>query len=78
MKTNNITLTLTPKEFEIMRRAMLRYSNQQMDLSQTWGKAVERNDRDAYQIRAELSQCVESKLYKKIKARPELDYISIF
>ena len=78
MKTNNITLTLTDKEFEILRRAITKYATEQMHKSETWGKYSEDDPEDAAEIRARLALNIQSKVFKKIEARPELNYISIF
>lgn len=78
MKTNNIILTLTDKEFEILRRAITKYTSEQMNNSQTWGKHSEDDYEDAAEIRARLALNIQSKVFKKIEARHELNYISIF
>lgn len=78
MKQNNITLNLTDKEFEIVRRAVVRYAKEQMDKSDTWGKENPDDFEDAAAIRARLALDVQSKVFKKIEARPELNYTSIF
>lgn len=78
MKQNNITLTLTEKEFEILRRAICNYATEQMDKSETWSKGNPEDFEDAAAIRARLACAIQSKVFKKIEARPELNYISIF
>lgn len=75
MKQNNITLTLTDKEFEIVRRAIVRYANAQIGLSKSWGTTEED---DSAAIRANIALGIQTKCGKKIKTRPELEYISIF
>ena len=76
MKTKNITLTLTDKEFEILRRAIVKYTSEQMHNSKSWGNPEAEDDAAA--IRARLACDVQSKVFKKIEARPELNYTSIF
>ena len=76
-KQANITLTLTDKEFEILRRAIVKYTSEQLHNSKSWGNPEAEED-DAAAIRARLAFDVQSKVFKKIEARPELNYTSIF
>lgn len=77
MNTSKITLTLTEKEFEILRRAITRYASEQMHKSETWGKDRSDDFEDAAAISARIALDIQTKIFKKCEARPELNYISI-